>query len=104
MRSADGEAVLGERALGAAVDDLQEQLAHGGVDGVADEVGVEGLEDGLADEDLGSHGGGMGHAGAADGLDQCFFDDAVLDVQAELTCALLRCAPAHAMRKAGDIA
>ena len=55
--SADGEAVLGEGALGAAVDDLEEEFAHGGVDGVADEVGVEGLEDGLAGKDLSSHGG-----------------------------------------------
>ena len=31
-----------------AVDDLQEELAHGGVDGVADEVRVEGLKHGLA--------------------------------------------------------
>ena len=82
QRSADGEAVLGECRLAAAVDDLEEQLAHGGVDGVADEVGVEGLENGLADENLGSHSGGVGHAGAADGLDQSLFDDAVLDVQA----------------------
>ena len=63
---ADGQAALGERGLAAAVDDLQEDLAHGDVDGVADEVGVEGLEDGLAGKDLGSHGGGVGHAGAAD--------------------------------------
>ena len=45
----------------------------------------------------------MGHTGTADGLDQSLFDDAVLDIQAQLACALLRCAPAHAMGKAGDI-
>ena len=97
--SADGQAVLGERALGAAVDDLQEQLTHGGVDGVADEVGVQSFEDGLADEDLRSHGGGMRHAGAADGLDESFLDDAVLHVEGELAGALLRRAPTDTMRK-----
>ena len=59
---ADGQAVLGEGGLAAAVDDLQEQLAHGDVDGVAHEVGVQGLEDGLLGENLGGHGGGVGHA------------------------------------------
>ena len=33
--SAHGQAVLGESGLGAAIDDLQEQLPHGGVDGIA---------------------------------------------------------------------
>ena len=102
--SADGQAVLGERALGAAVDDLQEQLTHGGVDGVADEVGVQSFEDGLADEDLRSHGGGMRHAGAADGFDESFLDDAVFHVEGELAGALLRRTPADTVRKAGNVA
>ena len=80
--SADGQAVLRESGLAAAVDDLQEQLTHSNVDGVADEVGVQRLEDGLAGQDLASHSGGVGHAGAANGLDQGFLDDAVFDVQA----------------------
>ena len=87
----------------AAVDDLQEQLAHGGVDGVAHQVGVQRLEDGLAGQDLGGHGGGVGHAGAADGLDQGFLDDALLDVQGQLAGALLGRAPAHAVGEAGDV-
>ena len=45
---ADGQAVLGESGLAAAVDDLQEQLAHCHVDGVADQVGVQSFQDGLA--------------------------------------------------------
>ena len=100
---ADGQAALGESGLAAAVDDLQEQLAHGHVDGVADKVGVQGLKDGLAGQDLGSHGGGVGHAGAAQGLDQGFFDDAVLDVEGELAGALLGCAPAHAVGETGNV-
>ena len=94
---ADGQAAFGKCGLGAAVDDLQEQFAHGDVDGVADQVGVQGLEDGLARQDLRGHGRRMGHAGAADGLDQGFLDDAVLDVEGQLAGALLGSAPAHAV-------
>ena len=100
---AHGQAALGERGLGAAVDDLQEDLAHGHVDGVADEVGVQRLEDGLTGKDLGSHGGGVRHAGAADGFDQRLLDDAVLDVQRELAGALLGGAPTHTVGEAGDV-
>ena len=101
--SAHGQAALGEGGLGAAIDDLQEQLPHGGVDGVAHQVGVQGLQDGLADEDLAGHGGGVGHAGAAQGLHQGLLDDALLDVQGQLAGALLGSAPAHAVSEAGDI-
>ena len=100
---AHGQAALGERGLAAAVDDLQEDLTHGHVDGVADEVGVESLEDGLTGKDLGSHGGGVGHARAADGLDEGLLDDALLDVQRELAGTLLGGAPAHTVREAGDV-
>ena len=100
---AHGQAALGERGLAAAVNDLQEDLAHSNVDGVADEVGVEGLEDGLTGKDLGSHGGRVGHARAADGLNEGLLDDAVLDVLRELAGALLRCAPTHTVRKTGDV-
>ena len=100
---ADGETVLGEGGLGAAVDDLEEQLAHGGVDGIAHEVGVERLKNGLADEDLGRHRGGVGHAGAADGLDQRLLNDALLDVERQLARALLWSAPADAVGKAGNV-
>ena len=100
---AHGQAALGERGLAAAVNDLQEDFAHSNVDGVADEVGVEGLEDGLTGKDLGSHGGRVGHARAADGLNEGLLDDAVLDVQRELAGALLRCAPTHTVRKTGDV-
>ena len=41
----------------------------------------------------------MRHAGAADGLDESFLDDAVLHVEGEL-----RRAPADTMRKAGNVA
>ena len=100
---ADGQTVLRESGLAAAVDDLQEQLTHSNVDSVADEVGVEGLEDGLTGKDLGSHGGRVGHTRAADGLNEGLLDDAVLDVQRELAGALLRCAPTHTVRKTGDV-
>ena len=49
------------------------------------------------------HSGGMGHAGAADGLHQGFLNDAVLHVQGQLAGALLGSAPADAMGKAGDV-
>ena len=45
----------------------------------------------------------MGHAGAADGLHQCFLDDAVLDVECQLAGALLRSTPADAVGKTADI-
>ena len=61
-RGAHGQAVLGEGGLRAAVDDLLEQLAHGRIDRVADQVGVERFEDGLARQDLRCHGGRMRHA------------------------------------------
>ena len=101
---ADRQAAFGERGLGAAIDDLQEQFAHGGVDGVADEVGIQSLKDGLADENFGGHGCRMGHAGAADRFDQSFLNDAVLHIQGQLAGTLLRCAPAYAMGEAGNVA
>ena len=45
----------------------------------------------------------MGHAGAAEGLDEALLDDALLDVKGELAGTLLRGAPAHAVREAGDV-
>ena len=88
----------------AAVDDLQEQLAHGDVDRVADKVGVERFQNGLARS-------GFRAAMAAEWvmpeqpmrLDQRFLDDAVFDVQGQLAGALLRRAPADAVRQAGDV-
>ena len=54
-------------------------------------------------QDLGRHGGGMGHAGAADGLHQGFLNDTVLHVQSQLAGALLGSAPADAVGKTGDV-
>ena len=96
---ADRQAVVGKRGSAAAADDLQEQLAHGHVDGVAHKVCVQRLQNGLAGQDLARHGGGMGHAGAADGLHQRFLDDALFHVQRQLAGALLRRAPANAVRQ-----
>ena len=79
------------------------QFAHGRVDGVANEVRVQGFEDGLARQDFRSHGGGVRHARAAQRLDQAFLDDAVLHVQRQLAGALLGCAPAHTVGQAGDV-
>ena len=103
QRSTDYQAALGERGLAAAIGDLQEQLPHGGVDGVAHQVGVQSLQDGLADEDLGGHSCGMGHAGAADGLHQSLLNDALLDVQGQLAGALLRSTPADTVGEAADV-
>ena len=103
QRGADGQAALGESGLGTAVDDLQEQLPHGGVDGVAHQVGVQSLQQGLTDENLGSHGGGVGHAGAADGLHQSFLNHTLLDIQGQLAGTLLRSTPADAVGETTDI-
>ena len=45
----------------------------------------------------------MRHAGTADGLYQCFFNDAVFDIQGQLAGALLRRAPADTVREAGTM-
>ena len=45
----------------------------------------------------------MGHAGAAQRLDERLFDDALFDVQGQFAGALLRRAPADAVRQTGDV-
>ncbi len=45
----------------------------------------------------------MRHAGAAKRFNQSFLDDAVFNIQRELASTLLRCTPAHAMCKTGNI-
>ena len=62
--------------------------------GIADQVGVQGFENGLAGKDFRSHRGAVGHTGAAEGFDQRFLDHAVFDVQREFAASLLRSAPA----------
>ena len=54
-------------------------------------------------QDLSGHGGGVGHAGAADGLHQRLLDDALLHVQGQLAGALLRSAPADAVGQTADV-
>ena len=103
QRSAHCQAALGERRLAAAVDDLQEQLPHSGIDGVAHQVGIQRLQDGLTDQDLGSHSRGVGHTGAAQGLDQSLLDDAFLHVQGQLAGTLLGSAPAHTVGETADV-
>ena len=84
----------GELDLAAAVNDLQEDLAHSNVDGVA-EVGVKGLEMVLP--------GRISEAMAAEWVmpEQPMVSTRAssmmpsLDVQRELAGALLRCAPTH---------
>ncbi len=100
---ADGQPVFGECGLGAAVYDLQEQLAHGHVDGIANQVGIQGFKNGLAGQNLGGHGGRMRHSGAADGLNQRFLDDALLYVQRQLAGPLLGSAPAHSVGQARHV-
>ena len=46
---------------------------------------------------------GVGHARAAERLDQRFLDDAVFDVEGQLAGSLLRGAPAHTVRQARDV-
>jgi hypothetical protein len=45
----------------------------------------------------------VGHTGAAQSLDQSFFDDAFLNVQGQLAAALLRSAPADTVGETADI-
>ncbi len=54
-------------------------------------------------QDLAGHGGGVGHAGAAQSLHQGLLDDAVLDVQGQLAGALLGSAPADTVGEAADV-
>ena len=75
----------------------------GNIDGIAHQVGVQSFQNGLAGQDLACHSSRVGHAGAADGLHQSLFDDAVLDVQRQLAGALLRCTPAHTVGVAADV-
>ena len=88
---------------GSAVNDLQEQLTHSGIDGIAHQVGVQCLQNGLADQDLGSHCCGVGHAGAAQSLNQSLFNDALLHVQGQLAAALLGSTPADTVGKTADV-
>ena len=97
------EAAFGEGRLRTAVNDLQEQFAHGGVDGVAYEVGVKGFENGLAGENFRCHGGRVGHARATDGLDEGFLYDTVFYVKRQFASALLGSAPAHTVGQTRDI-
>ena len=50
-----------------------------------------------------SHSGGVCHTGTADGLNECFLDDTVLNVEGELARALLRCTPAHTVGVCGNV-
>ena len=99
----DGQTALGVSALGATVNDLQEEFAHSGVDGVAHQVGVQSLLNGLAGQNLTGHSGGVGHTGAADGLHQSLLNNAVLYVQRQLAGTLLGSAPTHTVGQAGNI-
>ncbi len=45
----------------------------------------------------------MSHTGAADSLDQCLFDNTVLDIKRKLTGSLLGCAPTDTVCETGDI-
>ncbi len=94
---------LRKGGLGAAVDDLEEEFAHGGIDGIADQIGVEGLEDGLAGQGSLPPWRPSGHARAADHLDQGLLDDAVLDVEGQFAGALLGRAPADPVGQTGDV-
>ena len=99
QRCADGKTALRKGRLGATVNDLLEQLAHGGVDGVANEVGVQSLQNRLARENLRSHGSRVGHARATDGLDHSLLNDTVLNVEGQFAGSLLGRAPSHTVSK-----
>jgi hypothetical protein len=100
---ADGQTVIRESRLRTTVNDLEEQLAHSGVDSVANEVGVERFKNGLAGKYLCCHSCGVSHTGATDSFYESLLDYAVLNVKGEFASALLRCAPAYTVCKSGDI-
>ena len=97
------KAVVREGRLRPAVNDLQEEFAHSGVDGVAHKVSVERFQNGFAGEYFGGHSGGVGHTGAAYGFNQRFLNNAVFYVERKFARALLGSAPAHAVGKTFDI-
>ena len=80
-----------------------EELAHGCVDGIAHEVGVESLEHSLARQDFSSHSSRVSHTRATDCLDKALFNHAVLYVERQLAGTLLRSAPANAVSKARNV-
>ena len=45
----------------------------------------------------------MSHAGAADGLNQSLFDNAVLNIQSQFAGTLLRCTPADTVCETGNV-
>ena len=100
---ADGQSVLGKRALRTSVYDLQEQLSHSGVDSVAYKICIQSFHYCQSGKNLRSHSGRMSHAGAADGFYQSFLDDSLFYIQGQLTCALLGSTPAYAMCQTGNV-
>jgi len=81
---------------------LQEELAHGGVDGIAYKVRVESLLNGLAGQNLTGHGGRVSHTGATDGLHESLLNDAVLYIKRQFAGTLLGSAPTHTVGQAGN--
>ena len=67
-------------------------------------MGVQGFQQGLADQMLAGYRRSMGGAGTAGSLNQGLDDDAVLDVEGQLASALRRRAAAHAVGKTGNLA
>ena len=100
---ADGQTVLRESGLAAAIGQLLKDLAHGDVDGVAHQVGVQAFQESFARQDLRRHSRGVGHAGAAQSFHQSLLHNALLHVQGQLAGALLGSAPADTVRQAGNI-
>jgi hypothetical protein len=45
----------------------------------------------------------VSHTGATDSLNKCLLDNAVLNVEGKLACALLRCAPTNTVSETGDV-
>src|SRR5574344_276357 len=94
---ADLKSVLGECTLGSAVCNLKEKLSHCCVDGIANEVCVEGFKNCKTRKNLCCHSRRMCHAGASDSLYKSLLNNTVLNIERKLAHTLLRCTPAGAV-------
>ena len=77
--------------------ELKEKLTHSNVDCVANKVCVKALKKSFAGENFRRHSSRMCHTRATDCLNECFYNNAVLYIKAELARTLLRSTPADAV-------
>ena len=99
----DWQSAFRKGSLAAAINDLEEQLAHGDVDGIADQIRIQRFQQSLARQYFRCHGSRVGHAGTANGFYKSFFNDSIFDIKRQLAGSLLGRTPANTMSKTTDI-